>query len=57
VLKNQQIKEVQLDSVKGMTIGYEGEVWTMTDSMDNIEFYAPKGIDDDKRDAIKKALE
>lgn len=51
------MKEISIDTVKGLTIGYEGETFTMTDSMRNIGWASPTEIDSDKKAALKKALE
>ena len=40
-----------------MSIGYEGDILSFSDGMKSVGWNAPKGIDPDKVDAIKKALE
>ena len=50
------MKEISLDTVKGMAYGYEGDTLTMEDSMRNITWSSPKGIDADKIEDVRKAL-
>lgn len=46
-----------MDTVKGMVVGYEGDSLLMVEEMKNIGWNSPTAIDQDKKAAIKQALE